>query len=120
MWTYTTLFNSPVSTSDISFYAKNYFCILLVANAHIHIRHQFHHNILRFFETPEFCTIILIAGNRCAFLSYFLTRLKKYFCKLIRQSRTNSTPMEPISTIKIESQSNSSFLAKHVAEYDLS
>ena len=78
--------------------AQTEFSVLLITDANIDILHQGAHDRLSLLLSPEFLTEVEVNRHRYTVaLSSFASQLGEFGC-LIRDSRRNTRPVEPVST----------------------
>ena len=90
----------------IRFEAQAKFCIFFVTDTYINKLHQRFHNRLCFFLCPQFLTEIQVNRNSYTMTFCSFTSQTSQFGSLVRDSRSDARPMEPVSafhdSVKVE------------------
>ena len=83
---------------SIRFESQTKFCIFLVTNTYIYVLHQRFHDRLCFLLCPQFLTEVQVHRNSHTVTFSSLASQTGQFSSFIRNSRSNTRPVEPVST----------------------
>ena len=91
---------------SIRFEAQTKFCIFFVTDTYVYKLHQRFHDRLCFFFRPQFLTEIQVNRNSYTVTFCSFTSQTSQLGSLVRDSRSDTRPVEPVSTfhdcIKVE------------------